>query len=301
MNYTGITLLQIDYFIAAAAYLNFTEAAKSLYITQPSLSKQIAALETEIGFQLFFRNKRNIRLTPAGTELYRELKSIPQLIEQAIEKAKDPCLYENPTLSIGCLNTIDTGWFLPEIIQTFQRKHPKINVLLERHGFKSLREKFVQGSLDIIFTLSFEVKDASNLLCHSFSQHNICVVMSASNPMAQRKKLSLLDFKDQNFISISKEESPEGVNCLFKLCHKHNFLPKVTRMLPNIESILLSVESGFGITVVDNNIRIHNRENFRILDLKDEVIDIVLASQKDNCNPAIPVFINHVTRHAFAK
>ena len=63
MNYKKITLVQIEYFLALARYLNFTEAAKNLYISQPSLSKQIASLERSIGVELFYRNKRDVRLT----------------------------------------------------------------------------------------------------------------------------------------------------------------------------------------------------------------------------------------------
>ena len=62
MLYKGITLLQIEYFIAVAKSLNFTDAARNLYVSQPSLSKQIALLEKEIGVQLFNRSTRGVRL-----------------------------------------------------------------------------------------------------------------------------------------------------------------------------------------------------------------------------------------------
>ena len=73
MLYKGITLLQIEYFIAVAKSLYFTDAARNLYVSQPSLSKQIALLEKEIGVQLFNRSTRGVRLTPAGAVLYKEL------------------------------------------------------------------------------------------------------------------------------------------------------------------------------------------------------------------------------------
>jgi DNA-binding transcriptional LysR family regulator len=64
-------------------YLKYTEAAKSLYVSQHSLSKQIAMLEQEIGVPLFLRTRRNVHLTPAGTVLFKELRGITVLIEKS--------------------------------------------------------------------------------------------------------------------------------------------------------------------------------------------------------------------------
>ena len=143
MNYKRITLLQIEYFIAVARHLNFTEAAKSLYVSQPSLSKQIAILEDEIGIQLFFRTKRDVRLTAAGMVLLKEMGGVIEQIENAIEKSKKPDLGENSTLTIGCLDAMDMRTFLPTIIKKFKEKYPNVNLILERHSFKVLREKLI--------------------------------------------------------------------------------------------------------------------------------------------------------------
>lgn len=62
----GMTITQIKYFITTAKCLNFTKAASQLYITQPALSRQIAAIEAELNMQLFVRNNRTVKLTPAA-------------------------------------------------------------------------------------------------------------------------------------------------------------------------------------------------------------------------------------------
>ena len=61
-----ISFQQIHYFLTVAKTLNFTEASKTLYISQPALSKQINVLEEELGFSVLKRNKRNVILTPEG-------------------------------------------------------------------------------------------------------------------------------------------------------------------------------------------------------------------------------------------
>ena len=136
MNYKKITLVQIEYFLALARYLNFTEAAKNLYISQPSLSKQIASLESAIGVELFYRNKRDVRLTASGVVLLREIGGVIEIIESSIEKSKNTNLCDNITLVIGCLDGIDSSKLLIPFIKKFREKYPTINIVLKKYSFK---------------------------------------------------------------------------------------------------------------------------------------------------------------------
>lgn len=298
MNYKGITLLQIEYFFAVARHLNFTEAAKSLYVSQPSLSKQIAILEKEIGIQLFFRTKRDVRLTASGMILLKEMGGVIEFIENAIEKSKKPDLKENSTITIGCLEAMDTSTFLPTIINKFKLKHPSINLVLERHSFKTLREKLVNKTLDIIFTLSFEIDDSLGILSDIVHKGNGCIVIDKSHPLASKKNLTLKDIKDENFVIISRDESPKGFDAIISICRKHGFAPKIVKQLPNAESLLLSVESGLGIALLDSNIRINNNDNIKAFKIDSDFIGVMMAWKKENMNTTIPLFINSLLKEA---
>jgi len=298
VNYKRITLLQIEYFIAVARHLNFTEAAKSLYVSQPSLSKQIAILEDEIGIQLFFRTKRDVRLTAAGMVLLKEMGGVIEQIENAIEKSKKPDLGENSTLTIGCLDAMDMRTFLPTIIKKFKEKYPNVNLILERHSFKVLREKLINKTLDVIFTLSFELDDSLGILSDVVHKGNGYIVIDKSNPLANRNDLTLSDIKDENFVIISRDESPKGFDSIISLCRKNGFTPKIVKQLPNIESLLLCVESGIGIALLDSNIRMHNSDNIKGFKIEDNFIEVIMAWKKENMNTAIPLFTNSVLAEA---
>lgn len=294
MNYKRITLLQIEYFIAVARHLNFTKAAKSLYVSQPSLSKQIAILEDEIDVQLFFRTKRDVRLTAAGMVLLKEMGGVIEQIENAIEKSKKPDLGENSTVTIGCLDAMDMRTFLPTIIKKFKEKYPNVNLILERHSFKVLREKLINKTLDVIFTLSFELDDSLGILSDVVHKGNGYIVIDKSNPLANRDDLTLSDIKDENFVIISRDESPRGFDSIISLCRKNGFTPKIVKQLPNIESLLLCVESGIGIALLDSNIRMHNSDNIKGFKIEDNFIEVIMAWKKENLNTAIPLFTNSV-------
>lgn len=294
MNYKRITLLQIEYFLAVARHLNFTEAAKSLYVSQPSLSKQIAILEEEIGVQVFFRTKRDVRLTAAGMVLLKEMGGVIERIESAIEKSKKPDLGENSTLTIGCLDAMDISTFLPVIIKKFKEKYPSVNLILERHSFKVLREKLINKTLDVIFTLSFELDDSLGILSDVVHRGNGYIVIDKLNPLASKSDLTLSDIRDENFVIISRDESPKGFDSIISLCRKNGFTPKIVKQLPNIESLLLCVESGIGIALLDSNIRMHKSDNIKGFKIEGDFIEVIMAWKKENMNTAIPLFTNNV-------
>lgn len=294
MNYKKITLLQIEYFLAVARHLNFTEAAKSLYVSQPSLSKQIAILENEIGIQLFFRTKRDVRLTSAGMVLFKETRGVIELIENSIEKCRKADLCKNSTITIGCLDAMDTSAFLSPIIKKFREKYHSINIVLERHSFRVLREKFINGTLDVIFTLSFEIDDSLGILSDIVYKGNGYIVMEASHQLINKNNLTLEDFKDENFIMIERDESPKGFDGIISLCKTHGFTPKIVKQLPNVESLILCVESGLGVALLDSNIRLYDNPNIKGVKIGEDFISYIMVWKKENMNTAVSLFTNSV-------
>ncbi|NLM14601.1 MAG: LysR family transcriptional regulator [Clostridiaceae bacterium] len=292
MRHHRINLQQIEYFLAVARYLNFTEAAKSLYISQPALSKQIAVLENAIRFQLLERTRRSVRLTPAGTVLFQELETIPHQIETAVDKARRSILGENSLLTIGCLEAMGTP-FLPALIKDFRQKYEGIRLIFERHSFKPLREKFFRGELDVIFTLEVEVKDTPDIVWVPFFKANPYIFMAASHPLAGRERLKLEDLRDEGFVMISREESPRVFDSSIALCRAHGFAPNIIKQMPNVESVLLSVESGVGVTLLDTSVRMIHADTFDGFPVLSESLEVGMAYSKTTLNHAVAVFANH--------
>lgn len=292
MGYQQINLQQIGYFLAVARHLNFTEAAKSLYVSQPSLSKQIALLENEIGVQLFLRTKRSVRLTSAGVVLYNELSDIVETIDKAIEKSRNTNVTYEGTVNIGCLEAMDINLFLFNSIEYFKSLYPNISFVIERHTFKTLREKLVNGNLDMILTLSFEMDDSLELLSRTIYETNSCILMPATHPKAKNKDLTLKDLKEEKFVLISREESPHGFDSVVALCKANGFTPKIVKQVPNAESLLLCVESGLGISIVDTNVRIYDQSKLKKINLENDYISVVMAWKKENQNPVIQLFVD---------
>ena len=294
MNASRISMLQIEYFLAVAQHLNFSEAARSLYITQPAISRKVAQFEQEVGVQLFVRTKRSVRLTPAGAVLLKELRPVAEHIDTALEKCRQPNLAEGASLSIGCLDAMNTDRLLRDALITFKRAHPGVNLILERHSFKALRDKLIGGGLDLIFTMSFEIDDSQGIVHDCVDRVGTCILMSADHPLATRDTLSLADLRDTDFVLISRDESPKGFDSVINQCRLHGFTPHIVKHLPNVESLLLCVESGLGVSLFDTSIRLHNDARFKKFALQNDAIEIVMAWRRENLNPAIPLFANRM-------
>lgn len=290
----NLNLTQIQHFISAANHLNFTEAARSLYITQPSLSNSIAALEKELGFELFIRTKKFVRLTPAGSVLYKEFSNLSDQINSSIAKAHQANLGIDGNISIGCLEAIDTSFFLPQIVNNFIGKYPNVGLTFERYSFRALREKLLNGYFDIIFTLSFEINAMPKIQWDTICNSQAIIAVPVSNPLSSRDTITMADIKDETLSIIAPTESAEGAKALLELCNRYNFNPNKIKYCPSLEAMLLYLESGFGVALLDKTIKFNNTSKIKFFDVPIEtgIIDIIFAWKDNNFSPSLSLFLN---------
>ena len=139
----------LNYFLTIAREENFTKAAQQLHITQPTLSRQIAALEEELGTELFVRSNHNIVLTEDGLMLKRRAQEIITLAN--ITKKDFLHKYENieGTVNIGSGEFLSSK-YLADCIAVFRKKHPHINYEIHSGNSTNICEYINRGLLDIV-------------------------------------------------------------------------------------------------------------------------------------------------------
>lgn len=138
----------LNYFLAIAREENFTKAARQLHITQPTLSRQIADLEQELGVKLFIRSNHNIVLTEDGMILKRRAQEILSLADKAKRDflQKDEAL--SGTISIGSGEFRSTE-YLAKIIAAFRKKYPNVTYEIYSGNAGNIRDYIERGFLDI--------------------------------------------------------------------------------------------------------------------------------------------------------
>lgn len=182
---------QMDYILEVSHTLNVNQAARNLFISQPSLSYQIKTIEEEVGFSIFERNGKKIRLTPAGQQFCRQLASIRLEIQGAIEQGQNFSNRYDANLTIGypirsCL------YFLPEVIQEFGHLQPE--TLITPHiGDSNLLDSFLNNELDILFSTKEEAKKLSGVVIHPLFTSKIYLLVPNNDPLVSKKKATATD------------------------------------------------------------------------------------------------------------
>jgi DNA-binding transcriptional LysR family regulator len=144
----SMELHNLRYFVAVAEELHFHRAAKQLHITQPALSRQIRALETELGVLLLQRTQRQVQLTLAGEIFLTEAKAILQRTEQAVKLTQRAARGEVGQLKIGFVAPALRG-ILPSIIRAFRDRYPDVQLLLSEQRTRDQVEAFHAHQIDV--------------------------------------------------------------------------------------------------------------------------------------------------------
>lgn len=290
-----MNLIQIEYFVEVAKQLNFTKAAKNLKISQPALSNQIKLIEKELNLKLLERNKRCVNLTEEGSLILKECIKIQNQLNNMTTIAQYFNRNQSRTIKVGCLNGLDTEEFFINTIKNFHEFHHNFNINIEIYDFKDLRDKLDEDSLDIIFTLSFEIENFDNISYKVIKERNISLFISKDHPLSKNNKLCLHDLKDSPFIVIDKENSLFANKYILKKLSQYNFTPKKVINVPNLDTLLNSIELGFGFSLLDKKLLDKRNCNIKYFEIpKGEKVYNVVAMWKNNKNPIISYFLSSV-------
>ena len=284
-----MTSMLYSCFIAAMDTLNFTTAAQKVHITQPAFSRNIAALEKELGFTLFWRSKQNgLRVSPAGLAMYNGLKSLAQEYADLVEDAQRISRGEQGKLVISILNgcCMDSKMF--QVIHNFQDQYPKIEVELKSCSFAQLIESIEIGKSDVGFCLEFAIEEKDKLLHEAVYISDSYLAVPARLGCDEGKEYRLIDFKDDVFLL--SEDSPRINEMFVEACKMAGFDPR-TKIAPDYETKMLWVEIGEGIAAHSNE---HYMKSSKYVDFVkvEELhpVECALIWNKENYNPSIALF-----------
>lgn len=289
-----MNLLRLQYFIEVARYKNFSQAAQNLYTSQPNLSKQVALLEQEL-IPLFIRNKRLVKLTPPGQYLFDTLQDIPTRLEEAEEHARALARAGEGVLSIGVLEGQEFNSLLLDRLNVVSSLYPNLDIELERNSFRNLRTGLDSGHYDLIVTLGFDVEDIPELSHALLLPQSAVIAIHKNHPMAGKPSLTLDELKDESFVVISPEESPKGYERFLEQCADAGFVPQVVRQPCSLESLILCVEAGLGIALLDPNTRLEHNSNIRTVPIPDSAVDICLVYRTDTQTPHLANYVHILT------
>jgi DNA-binding transcriptional LysR family regulator len=184
----------LRYFVAVAEHLSFTQAAKALFVSQPSLSRQIRQLEDRLGTELFLRSKTEVRLTRTGEVLLGAARRQLAEWEQITRIVRTTAAAEGNVLRIGFVAT--GGGSLGRRARTaFLARHPNATVEPKRFDRGGEADALRQGLVDVAFL--WLPADTTGLHTAVVTTEQRMVAMSTSHPLATRRSVTIADLRDE--------------------------------------------------------------------------------------------------------
>ena len=282
-----VNLLKIRYFVEVARCGSFSAAAAKLYTSQPNISKQIAQMEQELDYPLFVRDKRSIRLTTAGAFLYEHLKDMPERLETLFEQAAILSRKEESRLSIGILEGQDVRPQFLYRLELAKERYPHLEIELERNSFANLRNGLKAGHYDMIITLDFDVEQEPEFDSFVMFDQAPAIAINRKHPLSGMDELDMMQLRNEDFVVISPEESPVGYDRFIKQCQETGFTPRIVRQPRSLESLILCVEMGVGVALLDQHTRLTYNDAVRTIPIPGKDMYVVAACLKNDYRPML--------------
>lgn len=293
-----MNIQRIRCFLTVAHHLNFTRAAEEQFIAQSTITQQINALEDEWGLKLFERNKRQVKLTPAGESLKNDLPKMLASYHHVLEKAKSIAKKDDSVLRIGYHGPIQ--WAdLPEILNQFITQYQHIEAEIHICGWGELTSQLLEGSLDVIFTEKSQIEASSGINHQLLFRDYLCIAMPANHPLAMKRKIKPEELNNENMIMTSKRTAPISLARVHKRLEQVKIDMGKVKIVSSYENAMAMVASGLGISPVPRTFKQYESKRMKYVDLdSNEVyIDISLAWLKENHLPSIKHFVESILNY----
>lgn len=285
-------LRHLRYFIKAAELLNFTKAAESLYVSQPTLSVQIHQLEQELGSPLFARVGRNVRLTESGEVfLARALKAVQELEEGSREVDGIKGLLRG-TMTVGSLPLYGSK-FLTVTIGEFKRLYPDVFVKVRAGTSEDIELGILSGSIDLGLTIL--PAQHQDVLSKELCRDEIVCVASKDHEVAKRKSLTINDLKNLRMTLPSERIS--ATQLLGGFFEQNGIQPVVDMTFDDGHALLEIVKRGQHVTFLPR-LPVTSDPALRTLSLPKPGMPISTGAIWVNLTPATQALLDLLTEHA---
>jgi DNA-binding transcriptional LysR family regulator len=286
-------LRHFRYFAAVARYLNYREASRRLHVAQPAISQTILDLEEEIGAKLFLRNKRNVRLTAAGTALLGEAESILKRTDEAKRLAQRAARGEVGILRIGFIAPA-TAPILPPLVQTYLSTYPDVELQLHHLNPDDQLAAFDEGTLDLGLSRALPPERRPYLEEEVVYNDYLWAVLPPKHPLAKEKKIKLEKLASEPFVLFHRVGAPSLFDEAVAMCRRAGFSPKVRHEPDLMTTVFVLVESGLGVSLVPSCARGLEQQNTirRPLSVQSNPMCLCATWPRGSHSPTLEAFLN---------
>lgn len=239
-------LRQLETFVCVARRRSFTRAAEELHLTQPAVTRQIAALEAELKTPLFDRLGKSVPLTAAGEMLLRYAGQILRLTADAREAVAEVGLGASGRLAVGASTTLAT-YVLPRVLTRFRAAHPGVEVLIRTGVSAHITGLVLSGGVDLGLVTNEEPTESA-LVLEPLGEYETVLVLAPEHALASRELVTASELVGQPLLLM--EAGTNLRHYVDELFASTGVVLAPTMELDSVETIKRMVEVGLGISLL---------------------------------------------------
>lgn len=277
-------------FLAVAEELNFRRAAERLHVDQSALSRRIRKLEAGIGFELFVRSTREVRLTEAGRVFYEDNLAILSQFRHSVARARRVSGGGGEPLRIGYMSfaALDV---MPQALQTFRSAHPGASVQLRYLKTQGQKLALAQGEIDAGFMIGpFIHEDFATV---AVAAERLMALLPEGHFLARRERVALADLAACDMILGEASEWDFYRSVVDDVFAARGFAIRPALEVSDALGIVGLVATGFGVSVYPESLRRMRPAGCVIRPLLDcdRRIETIVAWRRERRDPSLASFI----------
>lgn len=255
-----LDLRQLRYFLEVAAGMNISAAARKMKMTQPALSRQIRSFEENLGWELFEREKKSIKLTRAGEIVQREGERMMKAITQGLKRIEQEI--EGAEMRVGFAPSLGES-LIKKAMPCFLAAFPQVRVTWSDCSTQEMWDQLKGGHLDLI--LEVATNDPA-MQWEKLLEKKFCLAIPPNHPFQKRRFIKPEQLDGQRLLLLSRHDYPGYWEKVTRYFSDHQVNAKISGEFDGISSLKLGVEAGLGIAFVVEGA--FANQNVRTLPLK---------------------------------
>jgi DNA-binding transcriptional LysR family regulator len=291
-------LRHLRYFLAVGEEQHYGRAARRLRVAQPALSRQIQDLEEEVGFKLFERLPRGVKLSAAGQLFLADARRILQEVNEAVARAARVARGQSGTLRVGFTESASWRGVVPESFRRFREMQPDAELQLQPSPSLVQLEAIRSGRLDAGFVFNLPKADPE-LDGLPVAMQRIELAAPTGHPLTKLKQVRLRDLASASFVWFPRREAPALYDRLMHECFRGGLRsPRIVQEGQDEATILSLVATGLGVGWVLGTARWRRPKSVVILSVVDLDLPqpLSLGWRKDNQSSLLAGFVAAVRR-----
>jgi DNA-binding transcriptional LysR family regulator len=238
----------LRYFAAVAEELHFTRAAERLYVSQPALSKQIRALERQLGAELLRRDRHGVALTAAGAALLPHARNVLSAWEAGAAAVEATEAARRSTLVVGMSTSPGRGGLLPAVRSRFTAEHPEVTLRLRQLTWDDPTAGLADGGTDVAFVW-LPLPDEERYGWTLVAEEPRLLALPESHPLAAHAELDFADLLDEPFLALPESAGPLRDHWL-ALDARAGRPPRIGAEISGAEETYEALVAGLGVCLV---------------------------------------------------